>query len=82
MIAGAIAWFAARKFLWPIGLAIAAIALYFGWRHVQRGIGARDVVNEQRKKLVGDLEAAGRAGRDAGSGSERDKRLQQRFERE
>lgn len=77
-----IAWFVARRWLWPIGAALAAIALYFGWRHVQRGIGAREVIDEQRKKLVDDLEAAARAARDAGSGSKRDERLRKRFERD
>lgn len=76
-----IGWFVARRWLWPIGLALAAVALYFGWRHVQRGIGAREAVQEAQKKHVEKIEQGNRARVDAGSGSERDRRLRKRFRR-
>lgn len=81
MIAPLVAWLGARRWLVWAAVVVAAVALYLGWRSVQRGIGARKVIDEQRERHVDAIEAGGRARRDAGSGSERDRRLRERFRR-
>ena len=50
MFAAPIAWLLGNRWLWWLGAAIVAVAVYFGWRAHQRGVGAAKVKEQLRKE--------------------------------
>lgn len=77
-----VTWLLGNKWLWFVGAAIVVVAVYFGWRSQQRGIGAAKVIDQLQKAHINAVEKGNKARADAGSGSERDKRLHDRFRRD
>lgn len=45
-----ITWLLGNKWLWWLGAAAIVVALYFGWRSKQRGIGAAKIIEQLQEQ--------------------------------
>lgn len=61
---GIIRYLAANKWTWWIAIGLVAIALYFGWRSHQRGVGAAKVVDQLQRESDAAKQKMEKAGDD------------------